>query len=161
MLSLSRVWTGLGLRKRSSRTWLLGNRTRCFKLTNSISFTGYLCFSTIFAAIASPVRSKRAQRQTLSTSCWAFAICLSFLTFNTRSSRHLDSHAGSGDCPGQHQCDDGDGDDVHAALYRAISMDRHGTHPTQLDQKDDRSQTTRLQGESFYYTCIKANFNFF
>ena len=28
-------------------------------------------------------------------------------------------------------------------------MDRHGTHPTQLDQKDDRSQTTRLQGESF------------
>ena len=42
-----------------------------------------------------------------------------------------------------------DGDDVHAALYRAISLDGHGTHPTQMDQNDDRKQTTRLQGESF------------
>ena len=46
---------------------------------------------------------------------------------------------------------DGDGDDVHAALYRAISLDGHGTHPTQQDQNDDRRQTTRLQGESFIY----------
>ena len=53
----------------------------------------------------------------------------------------------------------GDVDDVHAARYRAISKDRHAPNlnwtrrMTEVKQQDYKENL-------FYYTCIKAIFNF-